>query len=356
MIPRYIGSLFLTLVLTACSGPGYYVQAISGQWQLMHARQDIQALIDDPATSPALSDQLQAAASIKEFAADVLGLPGAQSYTTFVEVDGTALVWNVVAAPEFSLQPKKWCFPVAGCVPYRGYFEQQKALESAARLERKGLDVSVSPAAAYSSLGWFDDPLLSTMISGPDTRLAAYLFHELAHQRLYRKGDSVFNEGYARFVEESGVTNWLESQNRHDELRRWKQLREFGMDFVNLIKQARDQLSDLYRSNQSETAMKEQKAEILAALPSSYQRLSDEKWQGERLYDSWFKEPLNNARLALFNTYSGSTCAFARLMAEAGGEWQEFHRLAMLKSRLPDIEREEWLKQPCTAIAPHGDL
>ena len=217
MVSRYSGRLFLILMLTACSGPGYYMQAVSGQWKLMHGRQDIQTLIKDPSTSPELSDQLQSAASIKEFAQKTLELPGAQSYTSFVEIDGTAVVWNVVATPEFSLQPKKWCFPVAGCVPYRGYFDRQKALQSAARLERKGMDVSVSPATAYSSLGWFEDPLLSTMLTGSDIRLAAYLFHELAHQRLYLKGDSAFNEGYASFVEENGVTNWLQSQNRQDE-------------------------------------------------------------------------------------------------------------------------------------------
>lgn len=356
MIPRYSGWLLLILLLSACSGPGYYMQAISGQWRLMHARQDIQALIDDPATSPELSKQLQTATNIKEFAQTVLELPDGNSYSSYVEVDGPALVWNVVATPEFSLQPKKWCFPVAGCVPYRGFFSEQKALESAARLEQRGLDVSVSPAAAYSSLGWFDDPLLSTMFAGSDIRLAAYLFHELAHQRLYLKGDSVFNEGYASIVEETGVTNWLESQNRQDELRRWKQMRKSSMDFTNLISEVRDQLGELYQTDKSELAMREQKAEILASLPVLYELLSSEKWQGERLFESWFQNPINNARLALYNTYSGSNCAFLGLMAEAGGDWQKFHQLAKQKSRLPDAAREKWLQQSCTAIAPQGDV
>ena len=216
--------------------------------------------------------------------------------------------------------------------------------------------MSVSPAGAYSSLGWFDDPLLSTMFTGSDIRLAAYLFHELAHQRLYLRGDSVFNEGYASFVEESGVAYWLESQNRQDELHRWNELKKSGMDFANLISEVRDRLSELYESNQPELAMRAQKAEILASLPGLYELLSNEKWQGKRLFDSWFERPLNNARLALYNTYSGSNCAFLRLMAEAGGQWQKFHSLAEQKSRLPDAARKKWLRQSCTAIAQQGDV
>ncbi|MDH4018116.1 MAG: aminopeptidase [Xanthomonadales bacterium] len=348
--------LLLVLCLTACSGPSYYLQAMSGQNKLMKSRQDIQSLLDDPATPEELAGHLKTAEQIKEFAQDELDLPLDGSYSSYVEVEGEALVWNVVATGEFSLQPKKWCFLVAGCVPYRGFFAKQKARKSADRLSQKGMDVIVSPAAAYSSLGWFNDPLLSTMFSDSDSRLAAYLFHELAHQRLYNKNDGLFNEGYANFVEQAGVRSWLEFKQRPDELKRWQQLQEVSSDFSSLVGKSRTDLYKLYHSNQTETAMRQQKAEIFASLEHDYHKLSNEKWQGKRYYSSWFKEPLNNARLALYNTYEGSHCAFQRLWDQSGGNWQKFHQLAEQKSSLQKDERREWLNQTCPEIAPQTDL
>lgn len=348
--------LVLIALLTACSGLGYYLQAASGQWKLMHSRQDIQALLDNPATSPELAAQLQTAGQIKAFAESTLDLPGNKSYTSYVEVDGPALVWNVIAAPEFSLQAREWCFPVAGCVPYRGFFKQQKAIDSAEALHKKGMDVYVSPAAAYSSLGWFEDPLLSTMLSGSDTRLAAYLFHELAHQRLYVKGDGAFNESYARFVEETGVKLWLQSQQRQDDLLKWKELRRAGKDFAGLIGDIRFRLNSLYGSNKSDTEKRRLKAEILESLSHSHEQLITGQWGGTRYYDTWFKDPPNNARLALYSTYEGGNCAFQGLLDKAEGDLAEFHRLAEQVSGLQKAAREEWLKQTCVSIAPQDNL
>lgn len=352
MIARFSIYLFLFAFLTACSGPSYYTQAISGQWKLMHARQDIQSLLDNPATSPELAAHLQAAEQIKAFASNSLYLPANGSYSSYVEVDGEALVWNVVATEEFSLEAKKWCFPVAGCVPYRGFFKQQKAKDSAARLRKKGMDVIVSPAAAYSSLGWFNDPLLSTMAAGSDVRLAAYLFHELAHQRLYIKGDSLFNEGYASFVEEAGIKAWLESSQRQGELLQRQRLQNANEDFHELIGEVRKELADLYRTDQPETRKREQKAAIFRSFSNSYEQLSAEKWNGKRYYAAWFEGPANNARLALYNTYQGSHCAFQGLFDQAEGDLQEFHQLAEQKSLLQKEERENWLQQTCPGIAP----
>ena len=348
--------LLLVLCLTACSGPSYYLQAMSGHKKLMRSRQDIQSLLNDPATPDELAGHLKTAEEIKGFAQDQLGLPIDGSYSSYVEVEGEALVWNVVATGEFSLQPKKWCFPVAGCVPYRGFFVQQKARESADRLSQKGMDVIVSPAAAYSSLGWFNDPLLSTMLSGSESRLAAYLFHELAHQRLYVKNDGLFNEGYASFVEEAGLRSWLEFRQQPDELQDWQQLQEVSRDFTGLVGKTRVKLATLYLSDETEAYMRQKKADIFTALEDGYHQLSDEKWQGKRYYSSWFKGPLNNARLALYNTYEGSLCAFQGLWDQSGGDWQKFHRLAEQKSRLKKEERQEWLKQTCPEIAPQADL
>ena len=351
-----IARLLLVLCLSACSAPGYYLQAMSGQKKLMQARQDVQTLLNDPGTSAELAGHLETAEEIKAFARDKLDLPVKDSYSSYVEIEGDALLWNVVATREFSLQPKKWCFPVAGCVPYRGFFEQQKALDSAENLRNKGMDVIVSPATAYSSLGWFSDPLLSTMFSGSDTRLAAYLFHELAHQRLYIKNDGLFNEGYASFVEETGVKAWLEFKQQNDELQKWVQLQQVSKAFSSLILKTRGQLAQLYGSDETASTMRQKKTAIFDGLEQNYQGLVDEKWQGTPYYSAWFKEPLNNARLALYNTYEGSRCAFQGLWDESGGDPQRFHQLAEQKSKLAKDERQEWLKQTCPGIAPQANL
>ncbi len=354
MIYRFIIGVVLISFLAACSGPGYYTQAISGHWRLMHARQDIQSLLDDPATDSELASQLRTADQIKAFAKNTLDLPANGSYSSYVEIDGGALVWNVVATEEFSLVAKKWCFPVAGCVPYRGFFKQEKAQGSATRLRNKGMDVYVAPAAAYSSLGWFSDPLLSTMVSSSDVRLASYLFHELAHQRLYIKGDGVFNEGYASFVEETGIRVWLESNQRQDELLQRHELKNARKDFNDLVGGVRDELAGLYRTDKPETVKRKQKAEVFQAFSRSYEQLSADKWNGRQYYASWFDDPINNARLALYNTYEGSHCAFQRLFDQADGDMREFHRLAEQKSRLKSEDRAAWLKQTCRDKTPPG--
>lgn len=347
MIYRLLIVPALICVLTACSGPGYYLQAISGQWRLMHARQDIESLLNSPATSPELTVNLKTADQIRAFAQTTLDLPSNGSYSTYVEVAGDALVWNVVATEEFSLQAKKWCFPVAGCVPYRGFFKQQKAKDSATRLRNRGMDVFISPAAAYSSLGWFSDPLLSTMFSATDIRLAAYLFHELAHQRLYIRGDGLFNESYAGFVEQAGVRVWLEAGQRQDDLFQWQRLQSATNDFTDLIGVVRGELADLYNSNKTETIKRQMKTDIFHSFTRAYEHLIVEKWQGKRYYASWFEKPVNNARLALYNTYEGSHCAFQRLLDQAEGDLQMFHQLAEQKSRLQKDQRQEWLQQTC---------
>jgi len=349
MIFRFPVYLVLILFLSACSGPGYYVQAISGQWKLMHARQDIQSLLDDPETSSELSNQLKTVDEIKAFAEGILDLPTNGNYSSYVEINADAVVWNVVATDEFSLAAKNWCFPVAGCVPYRGFFKQEKAESSAARLRKKAMDVFVSPAIAYSTLGWFSDPLLSTMLTGSDIRLSAYLFHELAHLRLYIKDDADFNEGYASFVEHAGIQAWLESTRQQDKLLQWQQLQNAEQDFSSLVQKVRGELARLYRSTDTEAEKRKQKARVLRTFELSHAQLINEKWNGQQYYAGWFESPVNNARLALYNAYAGNQCAFQVLFKQAEGDMGKFHQLAEQKSRLEKKKRKEWLTQSCTA-------
>jgi len=352
----YLTGLALVLFLTGCSGPGYYLQAISGQWKLMHARQDIQTLLANPDTSPALVAQLEASQQILEFAETALDLPANGSYSSYTDLAGKDLVWNVVATEAFSLEPKKWCFLVAGCLPYRGFFKQQQAQNSAAELRAKGMDVYLAAAPAYSTLGKFKDPLLSTMLSGTDIRLAAYLFHELAHQRLYIKGDGQFNESYAGFVEQIGVKTWLESTSRLAELRQWQRVQVAVEEFNTLIGDVRKNLAEIYDSDKSDADKLRLKADVLQGLVQSYAQLKAEKWDNKNYFVNWFVEPLNNAKLALYNTYEGGQCAFRNLYTRVKGNMQEFHRLAQKQSAMKKDERRKWLKQTCVAIASASKL
>lgn len=305
-------------------------------------------LLSNPDSHSELVQNLQTAELILAFADTELGLSAGTSYTSYVELDREALVWNVVASKEFSLEAKTWCFLVAGCVPYRGFFAQSKAEQSAMRLRNKGMDVLVAPAAAYSTLGWFKDPLLSTMFSGSETRLAAFLFHELAHQRLYLKDDGQFNESYASFVEETGLQAWLILQQQQAELKNWQKAQKARKEFSLLVAKLRDELGDLYRSDQSDATKRQLKADAFGAFSLSYEQLRDDSWHGKRYYANWFEQPLNNARIALFSTYEGSQCAFQDLLDQAQGNLQEFHRLAEQKSRTEKHQRQQWLNQPCT--------
>ncbi len=322
----------------------------------MRDRQPVDELLTDPQTPAELEKQLKTAGQILEFAETELDLSANGSYSSYVEVNDGALVWNVVAAGEFSLKPKQWCFPVAGCVPYRGYFNKTKAEDFAAGLRNKGLDVYISPSAAYSSLGWFHDPLLSTMFNGSDTRLAGLLFHELAHQRIYVKNDGAFNEGFASFVEQTGLNIWMDSTQTGEQIRLWEESKSATTDFTGLIAQTRDRLDELYGETIPDEAKRQQKADILLAFENAYHELKISNWNGRDYYANWFDRPVNNARLALYNTYEGSLCAFQNLLHSADGDLRAFYRLAKEKSRLSGGKREEWLDQSCTAIAPTGNL
>ena len=258
-----------------------------------------------------------------------------------------AVVWNVVAAPEFSLEPKRWCFLVAGCVPYRGYFDESKADQAAARLKRKGLDVTVSAATAYSTLGWFNDPILDTMLAHGDARLAATLIHELAHHKLYIKGDTAFNEAYARFVERRGVQAWLQANGDHELLREWQALNQASDQFNTLLRSTRTKLGDLYASGRPVDDMRTAKQAVLAGLQAKYHLLAEEQWRGSRYFESWFKSPPNNADLALFNSYEGGYCAFESLFLDAGGNFENFHRFAESRTAMNDADRSAWLATPC---------
>jgi predicted aminopeptidase len=331
--------LLLVLPLGGCGTVGYYSQAVSGHISLMSARVPIEDVIADPDTPPALRERLEVALEVRAFAIDELSLPDNRSYTRFVQLDRPSVVYNVFAAPEFSLQPRTWCFPVAGCVVYRGYFSEERAQRSARRYAAQGYDTWVGGAAAYSTLGRFEDPLLSSMLYADDARLAALLIHELAHQRLYVKDDSAFNEAFATAVEEEGVRRWLTQAGRLDELAAWEQLGRRVREFEFLVGRTRARLQEVYASGASEDAKRAGKAAAFARLEREYQALKA-SWGGWAGYDRWFEAPLNNARLVPQATYRSRVPAFQLLLHQAGGDLEAFYAECERLADLPQAERD----------------
>jgi predicted aminopeptidase len=336
--------LLLLLPQAGCSTAGYYAQAVSGHLGLMAAREPIDEVMADPATPAAVRQRLELAQAARRFAIDELGLPDNGSYTSYVQLDRPAVVYNVYAAPAFSLEPKRWCFPVAGCVVYRGYFARADAERTAARLEGDGWDTWVGGASAYSTLGRFEDPVLSSMLYRDDARLAGLLFHELAHQRLYIKDDSAFNEAFATVVEEEGVHRWLLATGREDDLAAWRQSRRRAEAFQFLLARTRGQLQVLYASGAGEPEMRAGKAAAFAQLEAEYRALKD-SWDGWTGFDRWFEAPLNNARLIPSATYRALVPAFRILLLEADGDLEAFYAEAERLGELPQAEREAEMRR-----------
>ena len=338
-----LGAVLLSL-LSGCAEFGYYLQSIEGQLQLNAAREPIERVIADPATPELLKQRLARAATIRNFASSDLQLPDNGSYRKYADLKRPFVVWNVFAAEEFSVEPRRWCFLFAGCVGYRGYFSKEAAEKFAAGLRAEGLDVHVGGVPAYSTLGWFDDPLLNTFIHYPEFELARLIFHELAHQVAYVKGDSEFNESFAVAVEVEGVERWIATHGdatmRADALR----VRERKSQFSALVIAARDRLETLYRLKIAPEAMREQKAATFAALQSDYARLK-QAWGGFAGYDAFFNGA-NNAHLASVSIYHAQLPAMQRLLARQGGDIGAFLAEVRRIAGLSKAEREAALAPP----------
>lgn len=334
--------LWLVPMLAGCTELGYYGQAVSGQWQLLSLRRPLDELLADPTTAPALQQRLASARRLREFASRELALPDNGSYRSYADLGRPFVVWNVFATPELSLQPQEWCFPVVGCVSYRGYFEQTAAKRLAEELRVQGYDVFVGGVPAFSTLGWFDDPLLNTFVYWPTGRLAELVFHELAHQRLYVAGDTDFNESFATFVGEQGAQLWLARHGTPEERRAYEDFRRYREAFVDLVLRTKEELTELYASAQDVAAKRAGKQRLLAELQSRYHDLK-QGWNGYAGYDAWFDQDLNNARLAALSTYTRFVPAFAALFEQRGEEFPAFYRAVEALAELPPEAREDRL-------------
>jgi len=328
------------ILLAGCGTTSYLLQAGHGQWQVLHQRKPIDKVVADPATPRPLKDRLAEVEAARDFASRELHLPDNKSYRTYADLHRPYVVWNVVAVPEFSVTAKVWCFPIAGCVAYRGYFKEASARAFAAGLAKKGFDVAIDGVPAYSTLGKFADPVLSTMMRYGDEDLAGIIFHELAHQLIYVKNDSAFNEAFASTVEDVGLERWLKFQGKPDN--RQQQYEEASAReraYIELFAGARAQLAKLYGSGLPAAEMRAAKAQALANLTSGIRDL--ERRQGVRaaLYEEWINEGLNNARLASLATYNDCLPGFERVLQEQDGDLPRFYEAVRGLAKLPRAER-----------------
>jgi predicted aminopeptidase len=326
-------------LVASLSGGCYLLQSAQGQLALMSKRQPINRVIEMPSTPPKLRAQLKSVTAIRDFASHELGLPDNGSYRKYADIGRPYVVWNVVAAPEFSVDPKKWCFPIVGCVAYRGYFVEARARRFAARLHAQGFDVAVGGVAAYSTLGHFDDPILSTMVSWNDVELASIIFHELTHQLLYVRNDASFNEALATTVEEEGVRRWLRQQGREKDLADHLLEQERYVEVIDLMNNTRAQLRVLYESGLPPPLMRERRRAALEALRESYADLRTH-WGGHAPFDAWFAQDINNAHLASIATYFACVPGFERELQAAGGNLPAFYRRVRELAKLDQRQRD----------------
>jgi len=320
--------------------PGCYVmQAAHGEMHVLSARKPIDKVVADPKAPPTLKYTLTEVKAAREFASLELKLPDNKSYRSYADLKRPYVVWNVVAAPEFSVHPKRWCFPFVGCVAYKGYFSEKKAKSFAAQLSKQGFDVTLDGVPAYSTLGKFADPVLSTMLPYGSEELAAIIFHELAHQLLYVKNDTEFNEAFATTVENAGLERWLKANGHPDRFQRYRKDSAREKEFVELFAHTRAQLAKLYASGATPAQMRAGKTAAFAMLASEIRSLEQRYGLHATGYDRWISEGLNNARLASQANYYDCVPGFERLLADQGNDLPRFYEAARTMAKLPKPER-----------------
>jgi predicted aminopeptidase len=324
--------LVSVLALGGCETLAYYGQAAGGQLSIAARARPVGQVLEDPDVDAALKSRLRAAVALREYAVRTLGLPDDGAYRSYAALDRPYAVWNVVAAPEFSLDPVQSCFPVAGCVAYRGYFSHEGAQRHAANRRAAGEDVVVYGVPAYSTLGWFDDPLLSTFIRDPQPELARLLFHEMAHHVAYVKDDSTFNESFAVAVEREGLRRWLRDQGTPAEAAEVEAGRARREAFQRVVEDCRGRLRELYARTMPADEMRVRKREILAPLRPWLARLPG------------LEGGPSNAFLASYATYTGKLPAFERLLAEAGGDLPRFYARVRELAAMPAAARDAALR------------
>jgi predicted aminopeptidase len=334
----------LALLLGGCSGLAYYWQAGLGQWEILHKRRPIAEVLADPAVSAEVKRKLRLVLSVQDFATAQLALPVEGHYTTYADLGRPYVSWLVVAAPALSLEAHRFCYPIVGCLGYRGFFAREDADALAAGLRGEGLDVLVRPVRAYSTLGWFNDPVLNTFLAGDDTELMGTIIHEQTHRRYFLKGATDFNESFAEFVQDEGVHRYLSQPGQDPALiARYDDIRADEKRFREIVLRGRARLAELYASHLSD-------AEKLARKPALFQALRED-YQKRRAsfkllnYDGWFAQPLNNATLVGVAQYARRIGAFHELFIESGRDFARFYAAVEALGGLPPGQRDARLNE-----------
>ena len=350
--------------LSGCSSPGFYTQAIRGQYDVLAHRRPIDRVIAETNTPPSLREKLRLVLELRAFARDQLQLPVGDQYSRYVDLHRPFVVWNVHAAPAFSLRPKKWWYPVVGRLNYRGYFSEEDARTFASRLTRNHYDVYVEGVEAYSTLGWFSDPVLNTFIHHNEMELAEILFHELAHQRFFARGDTDFNEAFATAVAEEGVQRWLNARGDPSLQEEYARHRRRQKEFVDLVLQTRDELAQIYGESGDEAkgtsgnskSEKDRRASGKAAVSVRFSAalagLRRQWGLPPKMVETALFREINNAHLNTVATYYRLVPAFAALLRDCGGDLEEFYRRIKSVRRKTDVERRKQLDQALVSNPP----
>ncbi len=335
--------LFLSTALTGCQTIQYYGQAINGQHRILQSRQPISEVTANPNSSDILRRQLTFIMDVRAFAEDELQLPVAKNYLTYVDIKRRYVAWNVVAAPEFSMVPKTWCYPFVGCAAYRGYFAQADANQYADALKKQGYDVHVGGVTAYSTLGWFDDPVLSTFLHRSKASAAALLFHELAHQVLYAPDDTTFNESFATFVEQEGLRRWQNAPGNSAIYIEYLKNYRRQQQFVRLVFEHRQKLEILYQTDLTPLQKRAKKASIFDDMRNEFEHLKTTQ-TGLAAYDTWMNQPLNNAKISGVVAYHDFVPAFSVILADKNGDLVQFYETCQQLAREKKDERHRILE------------
>ncbi len=335
------GCAFIMVLIAGSAHIKYFSQAAYGQLSLLANARPIDAYLKDPAIDEGLKARLEMVKQIRAFAIRELQLPDSDSYKAYVDIDRSYVVWNVIATPELSMRPVEWCFPIVGCTSYRGYYNKNDALAFAGSMQKAGYDVHVAEVPAYSTLGWFSDPVISTFINYSEPQLARLIFHELAHQVLYVKGDSQFNESFAVAIEEAGVERWIARHGNEAMLQSHMVNTIRKREFLALLGKYQQRLSDNYASIATVEKKRAEKKKILNALKDEFHTVKV-GWNGYSGYDGWFARPLNNAHLASMATYHSLVPGFRALMKKQAS-FEEFYVTARSLASLPQELRKEQL-------------
>lgn len=326
-------------LLGGCATLRYYTQAVRGQLDLMRRATPIEEELRSAAVPAAIKDKLRSVVRMREFASRELALPDNGSYKSYADLGRRYVLWNVFAAPEFSVEPVTSCFPVAGCVSYRGYFGEADAEAEGAAQRERGYDVYIGGVPAYSTLGWFDDPVLSTFIRYPDAELARLMFHEISHQVLYVKNDTRFNESFAAAVEQAGVARWLAQRGNEGERAAYARLQDMKREFLALLVKYQANMKQYYRQDLPPEQKRLGKAQRFTEMEEEYRQIKS-SWGGFAGFDRWFAGKPNNATLASVALYTELVPAFNALLAREGGDLPRFYAAAKELARLSKDERD----------------